>query len=68
VLAVSPGAVATDFVAGRDRAALEKIAQVTPLKRVVEPSDVARAIMTCITHLTASTGGRIIVDGGRFLV
>ena len=68
VLCVSPGAVATDFVAGRDRAALEKIAQNTPLKRVVEPEDVARAVMACVTHLTATTGARIIVDGGRFLV
>ncbi|WP_066555883.1 SDR family NAD(P)-dependent oxidoreductase [Croceicoccus bisphenolivorans] len=68
VLAVSPGAVATDFVAGRDRAALEAIAAKTPLKRVVEPSDVARTVMACITHLTATTGARIICDGGRFLV
>jgi 3-oxoacyl-[acyl-carrier protein] reductase len=35
VLCVSPAAVATDFVAGRDRAALEKVAQGTPLNRVV---------------------------------
>lgn len=68
VLCVSPGAVATDFVAGRDRAALEKIAAATPLKRVVEPQDVARTVMACITHLTATTGARIICDGGRFLV
>ena len=68
VLCVSPGAVATDFVAGRDRAALEKIAQSTPLKRVIEPEDVATAILACVTHLRASTGAKIIVDGGRFLV
>jgi len=68
VLCVSPGAVATDFVAGRDRAALEKIAQLTPLKRVVEPEEVAETIMACVMHLRASTGARIIVDGGRFLV
>ncbi|GGC01338.1 3-ketoacyl-ACP reductase [Novosphingobium endophyticum] len=68
VLAVSPGAVATDFVAGRDRTALEAIAAKTPLKRVVEPDDVARTVMACITHLTATTGARIICDGGRFLV
>jgi 3-oxoacyl-[acyl-carrier protein] reductase len=68
LLCVSPGAVATDFVAGRDRAALEKIAAATPLKRVVEPEDVALAIMACVTHLRASTGGRLIVDGGRYLV
>jgi 3-oxoacyl-[acyl-carrier protein] reductase len=66
-LCVSPGAVATDFVAGRDRAALEKGAQSTPLQRVVEPEDVARAIMACVTHLKASTGTRIVVDGGRHL-
>lgn len=67
VLCVSPGAVATDFVAGRDRAALEKIAAATPLKQIVEPEDVATAIMACVV-LKKSTGSRIIVDGGRFLV
>ena len=67
VMCVSPGAVATDFVAGRDRAALEKGAQSTPLQRVVEPQDVARAILACVTHLKSSTGTRIVVDGGRHL-
>jgi 3-oxoacyl-[acyl-carrier protein] reductase len=66
-LCVSPAAVATDFVAGRDRGALEKIAQGTPLKRVVEPEDIARTVMACITHLKVSTGTRIIADAGRFL-
>lgn len=68
VMCVSPGAVATDFVAGRGRPELEKIAAGSPLKRVVEPEDVAQAVMACVTHLKSSTGGRIIVDGGRFLV
>jgi 3-oxoacyl-[acyl-carrier protein] reductase len=67
VLCVSPAAVATDFVAGRDRSALEKIAQGTPLKRVVEPEDIARTVMACITHLKVSTGTKIIADAGRFL-
>jgi 3-oxoacyl-[acyl-carrier protein] reductase len=67
VLCVSPAAVATDFVAGRDRAALEKQAQAVPLRRVVEPEDVARAIIACITHLTAATGTTIVVDAGRHL-
>ena len=39
----------------------------SPLGRVTEPEDVARAIMACITHLKATTGDKIIVDGGRFL-
>jgi 3-oxoacyl-[acyl-carrier protein] reductase len=66
-LCVSPGAVATGFVAGRDRTSLEKGAASTPLQRVVEPEDVAQAVMACITHLKASTGTRILVDGGRHL-
>ncbi|MCM5571514.1 SDR family oxidoreductase [Burkholderiaceae bacterium FT117] len=66
-LCVSPGAVATDFVAGRDRSALEKQAVNTPLKRVVEAEDVAAAVMACVTHLRAATGTRIVVDGGRHL-
>jgi 3-oxoacyl-[acyl-carrier protein] reductase len=68
VLCVSPGAVATDFLPGRGREQLARIAASTPLKRIVEPEDVARAVMACITHLRATTGARIIVDGGRFLV
>jgi 3-oxoacyl-[acyl-carrier protein] reductase len=67
VMCVSPGAVATDFVAGRGRPELEKLAQAAPMKRVTEPEDVALAIMACITHMPMTTGGRIIVDGGRFL-
>ncbi len=67
VMSVSPGAVATDFVAGRGRPELEKLAQATPLKRVVEPEDVAMAIMACVTHLKATTGSYITVDAGRFL-
>jgi 3-oxoacyl-[acyl-carrier protein] reductase len=68
VLCVSPAAVATDFVAGRDRAAIEKIAENTPLKTVVEPEDVALAVMACVTHLRTATGTRIVVDGGRHIV
>ena len=67
VMCVSPGAVATDFVAGRGREQLEKLMESSPLGRVTEPEDVARAIMACITHLKATTGDKIIVDGGRYL-
>ena len=66
-LCVSPAAVDTGFVEGRDRANLERLALNTPIQRVVEPKDVALAIIGCITHLKTSTGIRIIVDGGRHL-
>lgn len=64
VLSVSPGPVATDFLPGRDRKTLERMAATTPLRRVVEPEDVARAVLACTSLLTASTGIRIVVDGG----
>jgi 3-oxoacyl-[acyl-carrier protein] reductase len=66
-LCVSPAQVATDFVAGRDRRALDEAAQATPLKRVTEPEDVAEAIGACITHLRSATGTTIVIDGGRHL-
>jgi 3-oxoacyl-[acyl-carrier protein] reductase len=52
---------------GRDQASLEKIAAATPLKKIIQPEDVARAIMACITGLKTSTGVKIVIDGGRFL-
>ena len=66
-LSVSPAAVATDFVPGRNHKDLEKIAQTTPIKRIVEPEDVALAIMSCITHLRTATGTNIVIDGGRHI-
>ena len=59
--------VATDFVEGRDRKKLEQQATSAPLQKVVEPEDVAKAIIAYITHLKHSTGARIIVDSGKFL-
>jgi 3-oxoacyl-[acyl-carrier protein] reductase len=68
LLCVSPSAVATDFVAGRGRAAVAKLAEATPLKRITEAEDVARAVMACVTHLRNATGTRIVVDGGRSIM
>jgi 3-oxoacyl-[acyl-carrier protein] reductase len=67
VLSVLPGPVATDFVPGRDRAAVENLAQKSPLKEVVEAEDIAAAILACVTHLRMATGTRIVVDGGMSL-
>jgi len=67
VMTVSPGVVDTDFVPGRDRAASEKLAASTPLKRLTSPEDVADAILACATSLGFSTGSILQVDGGRHL-
>ena len=66
-LCVSPASVATDFVAGRDRKALEAKAQNLPLKRVVEPEDVAQAALACVCHLRTATGTSVVIDAGHTL-
>ena len=67
VFSVSPAGVDTDFVAGRTREALEKIAEKLPLAHVTTPDDVARAVVACIVNLTSSTGIVLPVDEGRHL-
>lgn len=67
VFSVSPAGVDTDFVPGRTREQLEKVAEKLPLGRVTMPDDVARAVIACISHLTSSTGIVVPVDEGRHL-
>jgi len=67
VFSVSPAGVDTDFVAGRTREHLQKIAEKLPLAHVTTPDDVARAAVACIVSLTSSTGIVVPVDEGRHL-
>jgi 3-oxoacyl-[acyl-carrier protein] reductase len=68
VICVSPGAVETDFVPGRDHAAMVKIAEASPLRRIVQPQDVAATVYACIAHMPVTTGVKIVCDAGRSLV
>jgi 3-oxoacyl-[acyl-carrier protein] reductase len=67
VIVVAPGLVHTDFVPGRTEEMMAKAALATPLKRAIEPEDVALAVIGCVTHLTHTTGSIIAVDAGRHL-
>jgi 3-oxoacyl-[acyl-carrier protein] reductase len=67
VIVVAPGLVHTDFVPGRTEEMMAKAALTTPLKRAIEPEDVALAVIGCVTHLTHTTGSIIAVDAGRHL-
>jgi len=68
IMCVSPGAVNTDFVAGRSLETLKKLAGESPMKRVMEADDVASTIMGCVLYMKMSTGIKVVCDGGRFLV
>jgi 3-oxoacyl-[acyl-carrier protein] reductase len=67
VLSVSPGAVDTGFVPGRTTDMVERAAQRTPLKRVVQADEVAQTVMAAITHMTATTGTVLLVEAGSLL-
>lgn len=67
VLSISPSAVLTDFVPGRSREAVERLAASSPLQRLTEADDVALAIMGAITHFRLTTGSHILVDAGKHL-
>jgi 3-oxoacyl-[acyl-carrier protein] reductase len=67
VFSVSPAGVDTDFVPGRSREHLLKIAERMPLARLTTPDDVARTVIACIVNLTSSTGIVVPVDEGRHL-
>ncbi len=67
VLCVSPAAVATNFVKGRTEEHLKTTADRTPMKKIITPADVSLAILACLTHLTSSTGTKVIVDGGHHI-
>ncbi|HTW53318.1 MAG TPA: SDR family oxidoreductase [Stellaceae bacterium] len=67
VIVVAPGLVHTGFVPGRTEEMMAKSAAATPLKRAIEPEDVALAVIGCVTHLTHTTGSIIAVDAGRHL-
>lgn len=67
VFSVSPAGVDTDFVPGRSREQLRKVAEKLPLAHITTPDDVARAVVACIVTLTSSTGIVVPVDEGRHL-
>ena len=67
VLVVAPGMVHTGFVPGRTEEMMARAAMATPLKRAIEAEDVALAVISCVTHLTHTTGSIISVDAGRHL-
>lgn len=67
VLGISPAAVDTQFVPGRNRDAMLKQAAQAPLQVVCQPDDVALAVLAAVTHLRLSTGTTLLVDGGRHL-
>jgi 3-oxoacyl-[acyl-carrier protein] reductase len=65
VVSVSPGLSDTPFVKRMDSAWRDEQAERTPLKRLADPRDVARAVLAVATYLNFTTGAVIPVDGGR---
>jgi 3-oxoacyl-[acyl-carrier protein] reductase len=67
VLSVSPGLVDTEFVKLMDRAWHDEQESRTPMRRLADPEEIAKAVLAAATLLSFSTGSVILVDGGRQL-
>lgn len=67
VCGVAPGLVMTEAAARFDPAFLDAHRARSPLQRLAEPQDIGRAVLAFATHLSASTGVVVAVDGGRLL-
>ena len=65
VVSVSPGWVMGEYAKQMPSEVIEEQRQKTPLARVAEADDVARAVVAVADSLTFSTGCIIPVDGGR---
>ena len=65
VLSLSPGLVEGEYTQKLDPSWTKEQEEQTPLKRLTQAQDVAKAVLACATLLTYSTGCVIPVDGGR---
>ena len=65
VVAVAPGLVDTDFVKSMDVKWRNQQAQLTPLGRLTQSTEVADAVVAVATLLRFTTGSTVAVDGGR---
>lgn len=65
MVAIAPGLVEGEYTKKLDPAWSKAQEELTPLKRLTQAEDVARAVVACATLLTFSTGCVIPVDGGR---
>lgn len=65
VMSIAPGLVEGEYTKKLDPNWTEEQKQLTPLKRLTQAEDVAKAVVACATLLNFSTGCVIPVDGGR---
>jgi 3-oxoacyl-[acyl-carrier protein] reductase len=65
VVSVAPGLVDTEFVKGLDEGWRNRQVELTPLGRLSDPDDVAKAVLAVATLLPFTTGAVLPVDGGR---
>lgn len=68
MVAVAPGWVLGEYAKRMDPAYLQQQRDLTPLKRLATPEDVAETVWAVATKLTFMTGNIVPVDGGRPLL
>ena len=68
VNAIAPSNVMTDMTKGAGKELIESFRQQTPLKRIAEPDEIAKAILFLASNdASYITGEILVVDGGYSL-
>ena len=62
-VAVAPGYIATPMVKGMEQKVIDRIVEQVPIKRLIEPEEVASLILELYRN-EACTGGVFTIDGG----
>lgn len=62
---VSPGVTRTRWHDGRDT--IQRIEPTLPMKRVVEPEDIAQAVLFFVAGNNVVTGQNLVIDGGLLI-
>jgi 3-oxoacyl-[acyl-carrier protein] reductase len=66
---VSPGLTVTDATSWQPKEQFERMAKMTPLRRVAQPEDIAGAVLMVVTdHAGFVTGNYISVSGGTLMI
>lgn len=66
VVSICPSSINTGFLS-HDEEFYERMAALTPLKRVGTPEDIGAAVEAIATKLRFTTGNTFVIDGGRTL-
>jgi len=62
--AIAPGLTLTEMVEGAPKEAVDALLNITPMRRIADPAEIARDIVYLLADATFTTGATWMADGG----